>query len=81
MKLIRRTDAFTMMSELEDAGELNASAIEILSEIGDDEGKRNNLDFLVAHEYPEGVELWELTEFFNEETDLIRKEVGLSTEV
>ena len=76
MILIKRVDAIDMLSDLASEG---SSLADFLYEI-QDEGMEDSLDWVVFNEFPNGVEEDELKEFFLNEQDFIRRELGINEE-
>ena len=76
MLILNKVDAIDMLSDL--APE-NSPLADLLYEI-QDRGMADALDWVVANEYPNGVEVEELEDFFLNEQDFIRRELGIIKE-
>ena len=74
MLILNKVDAIDMLSDL--APE-NSPLADLLYEI-QDRGMADALDWVVANEYPNGVEVEELEDFFWNEQDFIRRELGIN---
>ena len=79
MLLIKRTSAWDELSELVDRDEdLNTSSplFPLYDAILESE-KYDALDNVVANEFPNGVEIDELEDFFKDEQDVILDQLGI----
>ena len=81
MLLIKRTSAWDELSRLvEHDEELGKSETELikLRDLIEESGKEDSLDNVVSDEFPNGVEIDELKEFFTDEQDFILEQLGIS---
>ena len=81
MLLIKRTSAWDELSRLvEHDEELGKSETELikLRDLIEESGKEDSLDNVVSDEFPNGVEIDELKEFFTAEQDFILEQLGIS---
>ena len=81
MLLIKRTSAWDELSRLvEHDEELGRSETELikLRDLIEESGKEDSLDNVVSDEFPNGVEIDELKEFFTDEQDFILEQFGIS---
>lgn len=81
MLLIKRTSAWDELSRLVDRDEeLGKSETELikLRDLIEESGKEDSLDNVVSDEFPNGVEIDELKEFFTYEQDFILEQLGIS---
>ena len=81
MLLIKRTSAWDELSRLvEHDEELGKSETELikLRDLIEESGKEDSLDNIVSDEFPNGVEIDELKEFFTDEQDFILEQLGIS---
>ena len=81
MLLIKRTSAWDELSRLvEHDEELGKSETELikLRDLIEESGKEDSLDNIVCDEFPNGVEIDELKEFFTDEQDFILEQLGIS---
>ena len=81
MLLIKRTSAWDELSQLVDRDEeLGKSETELikLRDLIEESGKEDSLDNVVSDEFPNGVEIDELKEFFTDEQDFILEQLGIS---
>ena len=81
MLLIKRTSAWDELSRLvEHDEELGRSETELikLRDLIEESGKEDSLDNVVTDEFPNGVEIDELKEFFTDEQDFILEQLGIS---
>ena len=81
MLLIKRTSAWDELSRLvEHDEELGKSETELikLRDLIEESGKEDSLDNVVSDEFPNGVEIDELKEFFTDEQDFILGQLGIS---
>ena len=81
MLLIKRTSAWDELSQLVDHDEeLGKSETELikLRDLIEESGKEDSLDNVVSDEFPNGVEIDELKEFFTYEQDFILEQLGIS---
>ena len=81
MLLIKRTSAWDELSRLvEHDEELGRSETELikLRDLIEESGKEDSLDNIVSDEFPNGVEIDELKEFFTDEQDFILEQLGIS---
>ena len=81
MLLIKRTSAWDELSLLvEHDEELGKSETELikLRDLIEESGKEDSLDNVVSDEFPNGVEIDELKEFFTDEQDFILEQLGIS---
>ena len=81
MLLIKRTSAWDELSRLvEHEEELGKSETELLKlrDLIEESGKEDSLDNVVSDEFPNGVEIDELKEFFTDEQDFILEQLGIS---
>lgn len=81
MLLIKRTSAWDELSRLvEHDEELGRSETELikLRDLIEESGKEDSLDNVVSDEFPNGVEIDELKEFFTDEQDFILEQLGIS---
>ena len=81
MLLIKRTSAWDELSQLaEHDEELGKSETELikLRDLIEESGKEDSLDNVVSDEFPNGVEIDELKEFFTDEQDFILEQLGIS---
>ena len=81
MLLIKRTSAWDELSRLvEHDEELGRSETELikLRDLIEESGKEDYLDNIVSDEFPNGVEIDELKEFFTDEQDFILEQLGIS---
>ena len=81
MLLIKRTSAWDELSQLvEYDEELGRSETELikLRDLIEESGKEDSLDNIVSDEFPNGVEIDELKEFFTDEQDFILEQLGIS---
>ena len=81
MILIKRTSAWDELSELvdrdEDLGKYDAELIKLRNLI-EGSGEEDTLDTVVSNEFPNGVEIDELEDFFTEEQDFILEQLGIT---
>ena len=81
MLLIKRTSAWDELYRLvEHDEELGKSETELikLRDLIEESGKEDSLDNVVSDEFPNGVEIDELKEFFTDEQDFILEQLGIS---
>ena len=81
MLLLKKTSAWDELSNLVDRDEeLGRSDTELikLHELIEDSGEEDSLDNVVSDEFPSGVEIDELEDFFNNERDFILEQLGIS---
>ena len=81
MLLIKRTSAWDELSRLvEHDEELGRSETELikLRDLIEESGKEDSLDNVVSDEFPNGVAIDELKEFFTDEQDFILEQLGIS---
>ena len=81
MILLKRTSAWDELSQLVDRDEeLGRSETELikLRDLIEESGKEDSLDNVVSDEFPNGVEIDELKEFFTDEQDFILEQLGIS---
>ena len=81
MILLKRTSAWDELSQLVDRDEeLGKSETELikLRDLIEESGKEDSLDNVVSDEFPNGVEIDELKEFFTDEQDFILEQLGIS---
>ena len=81
MLLIKRTSAWDELAQLvEHDEELGKSETELikLRDLIEESGKEDSLDNVVSDEFPNGVEIDELKEFFTYEQDFILEQLGIS---
>ena len=76
MIILKKVDAIDVLNDL---AEENMSLADLLDEIEKGE-KEDALDWVVANEYPNGVEEEELLEFFLNEQKFIKEQIGLAGE-
>ena len=81
MILIKRTSAWDELSELvdrdEDLGKYDTELIKLRNLI-EGSGEEDTLDTVVSNEFPNGVEIDELEDFFTEEQDFILEQLGIT---
>lgn len=76
MLLIKRTTAWEeLVNIIEDFPE-SASLIKLADTI-EDAGKTAELDNIVSYEFPNGADLDELKEYFDDEQDIILEQLGV----
>ena len=80
MLLIKRTSAWDELSNLVEIAEKDGieSPLTKLYDVIEDFGKRDALDNVVVEEFPNGVEIDELEDFFKDEQDFIFDRLGIS---
>jgi hypothetical protein len=80
MLLLKRTSAWDELSQLVDRDEeLGRSDTELikLHNLIEGSGEEDALDNVVSEEYPAGVEVEELEDFFKDEQDFILEQLGI----
>ena len=80
MLLLKRTSAWDELSELverDEDMETSSPFFKLYDAILEAE-KFDALDNVVSHEFPNGVELEELEDFFKDEQDFILEELGIN---
>lgn len=82
MLLIKRTSAYDELEELVDVSDERDNSTELgrLCTAIREAGKESELDNLVSHEFPDGVEIEELEDFFKDEQEFIFGELGIKPE-
>ena len=80
MLLIKRTSAWDELSNLVEIAEEDGieSPLTKLYDTIEDFGKEAVLDNVVVEEFPNGVEIDELEEFFTDDQDFILERLGIS---
>lgn len=78
---INQTSAWEELSELverdEDLGKYDTELIKLRNLI-EGSGEEDTLDTIVSNEFPNGVEIDELADFFTDEKDFILEQLGIS---
>ena len=81
MLLLKKTSAWDELSNLvdrdEELGKFDTELIKLRNLI-EDSGEEDALDNVVAEEFPNGVEIDELEEFFTDDQDFILEQLGIS---
>ena len=77
----KKTSAWEELSELverdEDLGKYDTELIKLRNLI-EGSGEEDTLDTIVSNEFPNGVEIEELEDFFTDEKDFILEQLGIS---
>ena len=81
MLLLKKTSAWDELSNLvdrdEELGKYDTELIKLRNLI-EGSGEEDTLDTVVANEFPNGVEIDELEEFFTDDQDFILEQLGIS---
>ena len=81
MLLLKKTSAWDELSNLvdrdEELGKFDTELIKLRNLI-EDSGEEDALDNVVSDEFPNGVEIDELEEFFTDDQDFILEQLGIS---
>lgn len=81
MLLLKKTSAWDELSNLvdrdEELGRYDTELIKLRNLI-EDSGEEDALDNVVAEEFPNGVEIDELEEFFTDDQNFILEQLGIS---
>ena len=81
MLLIKRTSAWDELSNLvdrdEELGKYDTEMIKLRNLI-EGSGEEDSLDNVVTNEFPNGVEIDELEDFFTDDQDFILEQLGIS---
>lgn len=81
MLLLKKTSAWDELSNLadrdEELGRYDTELIKLRNLI-EDSGEEDTLDNVVAAEFPNGVEIDELEDFFTDDQDFILEQLGIS---
>ena len=81
MLLLKKTSAWDELSNLvdrdEELGKFDTELIRLRNLI-EDSGEEDALDNVVSDEFPNGVEIDELEEFFTDDQDFILEQLGIS---
>ena len=81
MLLLKKTSAWDELSNLvdrdEELGKFDTELIKLRNLI-EDSGEEDALDNVVAEEFPNGVEIDELEDFFTDDQDFILEQLGIS---
>lgn len=81
MLLLKKTSAWDELSNLvdrdEELGRYDTELIKLRNLI-EDSGEEDSLDNVVVNEFPNGVEIDELEDFFTDDQDFILEQLGIS---